>query len=225
MTSEGGYAGGLLSRAVSTEESNQLFDTTKYTPPKPVNKQQWSLKQRQEATEAREGWKDWHDTYDKLADKAPLVPNPSVWGYSRAMDGNTSDYHIPGGKEMTQDKPEPPSYRKEVGGVLVGYSGHVPRSRDKVGGTSLGGVNDLESKYRTLAQTFRQRGIDPPEYLSETRSCGNTGRPLEQPKLWDAGIKTGFGGHMPGAKYIVGSSIYSLEKTEAGHKWMMQDTE
>ena len=57
------------------------------------------------------------------------------------------------------------SYRKEVGGVLVGYGGHVPRGRDKVGGASLGNVNDVHGyspedfKAKQLAQTFKQYGV------------------------------------------------------------------
>jgi len=174
-----------------------------------------------EAQNAQKGWEKWHATYDTLADNSPVVPNPSVWGYTRSMEGQTSDFHIPGGKEIDMGKEEPPSYRKEVGGVLVGYSGHVPRGRDKVGGASLGNVNDVHSyspedfKAKQLAQTFKQYGVDPPQYLSEARSQGATDAPL--PKLWESGVKTGFGGHMPGAKYVVGSSVYNLEKATKGH--------
>jgi len=171
--------------------------------------------------QAQKGWEKWHATYDTLGEVAPIVPNPSVWGYTRAMDGMTSDFYIPGGKEIDQGKPEPASYRKEVGGVLVGYSGHVPRGRDKVGGSALGNVNDVHGyssedfKAKQLAQTFKQYGMDPPNYLSEARSQGSTEAPL--PVLWDSGVKTGFGGHMPGAKFVVGGSVYNLEKATKGH--------
>ena len=59
------------------------------------------------------------------------------------------------------------------------------------------------------------RLADPPQYLSETRSGGKGEAAM--PVLWESGVKTGFGGHMPGAKYVVGSSVYNLEKSTKGH--------
>jgi len=35
---------------------------------------------------------------------------------------------------------EPTMHRDSVGGIMVGYKGHVPRSRDKVGANPLGGI-------------------------------------------------------------------------------------
>jgi len=35
---------------------------------------------------------------------------------------------------------EPQAYVSEVNGIMVGYKGHVPRARDKIGGCPLGGL-------------------------------------------------------------------------------------
>jgi len=83
---------------------------------------------------------EWAAGYAQLGKTAPGVPNPAVW-YGTLPDGpafkieqvsmNTL-YHAP---SQLIDHPE---FRNERPGVMVGYAGHVPRARDKVGGSPLG---------------------------------------------------------------------------------------
>ena len=76
----------------------------------------------------------------QLGKSAPGVPNPAVW-YGTLPDGPAFKieqvsmnnlYHAP------SQLIEHPDFRNERPGVMVGYAGHVPRARDKVGGSPLG---------------------------------------------------------------------------------------
>lgn len=75
---------------------------------------------------------------------------------------------------------EKPDHAPSVNGVMVGYTGHVPRSRDKVGGCPLGGVpgrpgvrsaappnssHEHETKVNTInhGPPSKQRLLRPPE--------------------------------------------------------------
>jgi len=107
-----------------------------------------------------------------------------------------------------------PSHRQGTGGVLAGYAGHVPRARDKVGASALGGANSGEVKKKELEQTFRKYGVEPPQYVSEQRSAGNV--PITDPRLHGRGVKTGFGGHIPTSKESIGRSVFTLESASKG---------
>jgi hypothetical protein len=184
------------------------------------------------------------------------------------MDGMTSDFYIPGGKEIDQGKPEPPRCvpplrclgswhwlrRARSAAQLPQGGGRCPcqlqwsraarprqgrwlgagqrqrRSRLQLGGFQGEAAGaDLQAVWNGCAPYVPQgprhrapslsgascRVADPPNYLSEARSQGSTEAPL--PVLWDSGVRTGFGGHMPGAKFVVGGSVYNLEKATKGH--------
>ena len=61
--------------------------------------------------------------------------------------------------QMVED---PSPYAKEVSGIMIGYKGHVPRARDKVGGCPLGG----------LPQGRGETGFPSPEMTEATRLPG-----------------------------------------------------
>jgi len=120
---------------------------------------------------------------------------------------------------------ERPDFRdKETKGVMVGYAGHVPRARDKVGGSPLGHLPgtpvspngkvgiDMETGIRSLpaerAANFAQHAVKVPQYVSEARDLGKAGG--VKPKLYGTDhMIPGYGGHKKEAKYSYGSSIYT----------------
>jgi len=85
---------------------------------------------------------EWAAGYAQLGKQAPGVPNPAVW-YGTLPDGpafsitQISMNELYTAPSQLIDHPE---YRNERSGVMVGYAGHVPRARDKVGGSPLGNI-------------------------------------------------------------------------------------
>ena len=57
---------------------------------------------------------------------------------------------------------DPKAHAGEVNGIMVGYKGHVPRARDKIGGCPLGG----------LPAARGEGGFPPPEQTSPTKLPG-----------------------------------------------------
>lgn len=130
-------------------------------------------------------------------------------------------------------------YRDEVYGVLVGYAGHVPRARDKVGNCPLGntpgqpaspngavGVN-METGIRELpawrperyAMSFKKGQPDPANsytpgvtsavYTSEARDPQNSSNKMK-PNMFKQGTTPGYTGHVPRVKtHSLGSTTHS----------------
>jgi len=136
---------------------------------------------------------EWAAGYAQLGKSAPQVPNPAVW-YGTLPDGPAFSieqtsmlkmYHAP------SQLIEHPDFRdREVKGVMVGYAGHVPRARDKVGGSPQGNLPgtpvspngkvgiDMEAMMsgkfkRELPKgreaAFAQHGTKVAQYVSEGR--------------------------------------------------------
>ena len=179
---------------------------------------------------------EWAAGYAQLGASAPGVPNPAVW-YGTLPDGPAFSieqtsmvkmYTAP--SQLTEHK----EFRDERAGVMVGYAGHVPRARDKVGGSPLGHLPgtpvspngavgiDMEAMMsgkfkRNLPEgrekTFAQ--IDEKlDYTPEARDCGKAGK--VKPALYGEGIIPGYGGHKQGAKFGYGSTIYTNSKPQGG---------
>jgi len=85
---------------------------------------------------------EWAAGYAQLGSSAPGVPNPAVWygtlpggpAFSITQTGMDKMYTAP--SQLIEHE----EYRNERAGVMVGYAGHVPRARDKVGGSPLGNL-------------------------------------------------------------------------------------
>jgi len=190
---------------------------------------------------------EWAAGYAQLGKSAPGVPNPAVWygtlpggpSFSVEQVSMSKMYKAVGSNQM------PPTqlpfdglpggrsdYRDETGkGVMIGYAGHVPRARDKVGGAPLGNLPGTpvspngavgidmeammsgqfkrelpagrEAKYAHHADSVEQ-------YVSEARNldpqkASNGG---VKPTLYGNGLIPGYGGHKKEAKFSYGSSIY-----------------
>jgi hypothetical protein len=207
---------------------------------------------------------EWAAGYAALGAAAPGVPNPAVWygtlpsgpSFSIEQTSMLKMYHAP------SQLIEHADHRDEVPGICVGYAGHVPRARDKVGGAPLGHLPgtpvsptgavgiDMEAMMsgkfkRALPEgrekTFSQHTKSHPQYVTEAMSSsawsfgatastdtskaahqigggddtgsfdssdvGTTGIP--KPKMYGEGIKVGYGGHKPGAKFAYGGSVHA----------------
>lgn len=181
---------------------------------------------------------EWAAGYAQLGKTAPCVPNPAVW-YGTLPDGPAFKIEqVSMNKEYSAPSQliEREDFRNERPGVMVGYAGHVPRARDKVGGSPLGHLPgtpvspngkvgiDMEAmmsgkfvrtlppdRHKTFAQTDTKDN-----YTSEARDWGATGK--VKPQLYveadrgpatTQGIIPGYGGHKQGAKFSYGSTIYS----------------
>lgn len=195
---------------------------------------------------------EWAAGYAQLGASAPGVPNPAVW-YGTLPSGPSFSIEQVGMNKMytapSQLKSDKDFRDKDVAGVMVGYQGHVPRARDKVGGSPLGHLPgtpvspvgmvgiDMEAMMsgkfkRELPEdrwkTFAQHKTSNAQYVTEAASSsawsfgakldktagvfdssdvGTTGIP--KPKMYSEGIKVGYGGHKPGAKFAYGGSVHS----------------
>lgn len=181
---------------------------------------------------------EWAAGYAQLGKSAPGVPNPAVW-YGTLPDGPAFKIEQVG--MLKQYEPpsqliERPDYRDQRPGVMAGYGGHVPRARDKVGGSPLGHLPgtpvspngkvgiDMEAmmsgkfkrdlppdRHKTFAQMDTKDN-----YTSEARDWGKAGG--VKPQLYvgadrgpatTQGIIPGYGGHKQGTKFSYGSTNYS----------------
>jgi len=179
---------------------------------------------------------EWAAGYAQLGKSAPGVPNPAVW-YGTLPDGpgfkieqiSMQKMYVADGKGQFPNSQlkEVVDYRDQTKkGIMVGYGGHVPRARDKVGGSPQGNLPgtpvspngkvgiDMEAMMNGVMKrslpagrekTFAQHTIKT-DYTSEARDQGASG--TKKPQLYDKGVIPGYGGHKRDAKFSYGSSIY-----------------
>jgi len=116
-----------------------------------------------------------------------------------------------------------PDYHTEVNGIMIGYQGHVPRARDKVGRNPLGSVpgrpaapNLAVNDPKGLKQTTKAlRGTDEPAlYISEAHDPQGK-RAFAKPRNPHSqlGVMPGYAGHVHRARYTVGLSNHETEDT------------
>ena len=126
---------------------------------------------------------------------------------------------------------EKPAHKEDVQGIMVGYKGHVPRSRDKIGGSFYGGIPsgrsaegfpppDMTSPAYLPgygAQTSHARTGEHPAYVTVALAHGTTtvmaGVGVPPPNRPTAvvsgdGFIPNYKGHKPKVYDHVGSSIY-----------------
>jgi len=95
--------------------------------------------------------------------------------------------------------PAPPSFRDNVGGILPGYTGHVPRAVEKHGTSHYGGLAP-ENPYVPLAQTGH-----------EGYKISAPGQVAGQPGEKDVELKMipNYQGFIPKARDAFGTSVYT----------------
>ena len=119
---------------------------------------------------------------------------------------------------------EKPDQKGSVNGIMVGYQGHVPRARDKVGACPLGDVpgrpaapNVSVSDPKGLVQTSKapSGAPEPLLYRSEAHDP-QTKSIFTKPKnpVGNKGVMPGYAGHVHRARYTVGLSPFETEDTK-----------
>lgn len=124
---------------------------------------------------------------------------------------------------------EPALYHEEVNGIMIGYQGHVPRARDKVGSCPLGkvpgrpGAPSLSNDKGYVQSTKSINGKpNPPLYVSEAHDpqLKGTFKPgqrihasADPNDAYKGGVPPGYAGHVHQSRYMVGQSVYSTADT------------
>jgi len=184
-------------------------------------------------------------THHKHMAQADLLPNGlhlGVKAHTDFMTMNDHDHGLvwppPKGEEMLHGKfmdskifYEPKLRSEEVGGIMVGYKGHVPRARDKVGASPLGHIvaargadgfpapEETNAAYQPAfgAQTSHQYEGESPLFVSIAADHGKSalmagagGDPNPKPNrtVDGNGYIPRFAGHKPGAYNHIGGSIH-----------------
>lgn len=119
---------------------------------------------------------------------------------------------------------EKPNYQGEVNGIMIGYQGHVPRARDKVGSCPLGGVpgrpgaqskSPIDPKGLVQSSNSVNGAREPTLYVSEAHDP-QTKASFVKPKnpVGNRGVMPGYAGHVHRARYTVGQSTFETEDTK-----------
>lgn len=130
-----------------------------------------------------------------------------------------------------------PDYSKQVGGVLPGYGGHVPRAIHKYGGSAVGNTpqfdrstehEEVAELRRLFSRTPEVRGLENGDFVrSDPNDDGEEWWPKSPPKAAIEGFMTDFreqingvlpkyAGHVPRAKDKYGASAHGYTRTVAG---------
>jgi hypothetical protein len=130
-----------------------------------------------------------------------------------------------------------PEYAKQVGGVLPGYGGHVPRSIHKYGASAVGATPQFGGSYeheevaelrRMFSRTPEVRGLENGDYpRSDPNDDGEEWWPHSPPKAAIEGFMTDYrqqingvlpkyAGHVPRSKDKYGASAHGYTRTVAG---------
>ena len=132
-----------------------------------------------------------------------------------------SEFKPPGlnvktGVSMFQDpRCELSDYHKESNGIISGYSGHIPRARDKYGGAAIGDCSPAVLPGGINQHIGAQGRHDKRDCLGN--GYGNDGFPLKGAEVAPVysnhsrkvgGIMPGYGGFKPGARDECGYATY-----------------
>jgi len=115
-------------------------------------------------------------------------------------------------------------HQGSVNGIMVGYQGHVPRARDKVGACPLGCVpgrpaatskSPLDKKGLVQSSNSVKGVMEPPLYVSEAHDPQGKSM-FAKPKnpAGGRGTMPGYAGHVHRARYTVGFSNSETEDTK-----------
>lgn len=119
---------------------------------------------------------------------------------------------------------DPVNHTGSVNGIMVGYQGHVPRARDKVGSCPLGDVpgrpaavnkSPIDSKGLVQSSNSVKGTDEPPLYVSEAHDPQGK-KMFVKPKnpVGNKGTMPGYAGHIHRARYTVGFSNSETEDTK-----------
>ena len=126
---------------------------------------------------------------------------------------------------------EPQPHADDVSGIMIGYKGHVPRARDKIGSNPLGGLPNARTEFgfpppeATSPDRLRGYGTQTSKaaennlyvstshasqvYAAQTVAKERSQSPTKLTSLNDReGFIPRYSGHMPTAIQQVGGSVY-----------------
>jgi len=151
----------------------------------------------------------------------PQVPGKPAWPGKGGMQEFKPVFQGPRTEQsmaMGHTSHEVDKYRKQVNGIVPGYAGHVPRSRDQYGESSHGGLAPVPwgqvrhmgaaVGHYTNAQGQIELSTDEKEHQKEE----------ERFATYDArngGVMPNYAGHRPGAR--------AVEATAAFGKWKVRE--
>ena len=132
-------------------------------------------------------------------------------------------------KEKDGLNPGRKDFKGEVNGIMIGYQGHVPRARDKIGGCPLGavpgrpGAPSLSNDPGYVQSSKSVKGQpEHPLFISEGHDpqCKMTFKPgqrlhaaMDPSDTYKGGVPPGYAGHVHGSRFLVGQSVYSTADT------------
>lgn len=104
-------------------------------------------------------------------------------------------------------------YRNEVGGIVPGYQGHVPRARDQFGESAVGGLQpDPWSGHRhngpAVGHYVNAQGQT--ELMKDEKKWQHEEKRFEAYKERNGGVMANYAGHRPGARAVEATSAYSV---------------
>jgi len=120
-------------------------------------------------------------------------------------------------------------YKAEVKGIVPGYSGHVPRSRDQYGESAVGGLRpDPWSGMRHMGEAVGHR-VDPRTWQAELMTDEKKFQKEEERFTdWDArngGVMPNYAGHRPGARAVEAKTAFTpITRPGKMSSWMYNDT-
>jgi hypothetical protein len=134
-------------------------------------------------------------------------------------------------------KAEVSPYKRQVNGILPGYSGHVPRARDQFGESHVGGLAPVaweKTRHMGSAVGHFTNAQGQLELMSDEK---NQQKEEERFAAYDArngGVMPNYAGHRPGARSVEATAAYGKWKKREGDdgraiggkpsSWMYNDT-
>jgi len=120
---------------------------------------------------------------------------------SSAVFNDTADFTGQSGNSLSTTGQQD-SYRKQVNGIVPGYKGFVPGAIDKCGGSHYGGVAGVgKDGLNTVAAKL---DADGDFYGLEQKGHGRDYKET----MTAGGVKSGYAGHLPGARDTWGITHY-----------------
>lgn len=104
-------------------------------------------------------------------------------------------------------------YRNEVGGIVPGYQGHVPRARDQFGESHVGGLKPdpwSNQRHMNAAVGHAVNSIGQTELLSDEKKWQMEEERFAAYKARNGGVMPNYSGHRPGARAVEATSAFSI---------------
>ena len=123
---------------------------------------------------------------------------------------------------------EVPKYREEVKGIVPGYQGHVPRSRDQYGESAVGGLQPTpwgNTRHMGAAIGHDVNSLGQLELMKDERLHQKEEERFADYEKRNGGVMPNYAGHRPGARAVEARSAYSPpSRPGKPSSWAFNDT-